>query len=372
MKYPLSTEYQTSVKYSDRFILDPVLSKGVPQQNQYGLFMFSGGYTRVFPMTVGKEKYALRCWIADVHEAEYRYQCINTYINSCKIEYFVPFEYVKKGILVNGKVFPILRMEWADGMVLKEFIQQNLNHSNLLKQAAREFLQMTKTLHENMIAHGDLQHDNIIVQQEANKVQFILIDYDSLFIPEFSNMKDHIVGLPSFQHPSRIKNAHQAKATEKLDYFSELVIYVSIMALAEHPELWNIFDLDTAEGLIFSQSDFEQPNQSKAFEQLDKLSRDVKIGLDILKSYCYQSDINVFIPIEQVIHGLDDSLEKMFTRMETFSSTIPSKKQLTPNVQNQKITQLVKNIQNYSPPDKTDQKRPERGVEQLIQNIQSI
>jgi len=371
MKYPLSTEYQTSVKYCDRFVLDPILSKGYPQNTKFGLLMYSGGYTRVFPITVGTKKYALRCWIAEVHEAEYRYEQLKHYIHNRQLTYFVPFDYIQKGILVNGNVYPILRMEWAEGNDLKSFIQKNLNNPDILRRAANTFLKMTKTLHKHKIAHGDLQHENIIVQNVQNNLEFILIDYDSLYIPNFASMPDHIVGLPAFQHPNRIKNAHQAKASEKVDYFSELVIYVTLLALSERPDLWDIFKVDTADGLIFTQLDYENPDKSNAFSLLDHLSHSICVGLKMLKSYCKQPDINQFIPVEQVIIGHDDCLNKMFKRIDMFSRSIPEKKQHVSIVANQKVDQLIQNIQHYSLPEKTGSIKPECGVDQLLKNIQS-
>jgi len=373
MKYPLSTDYQTAVKYCKRFVLDPVLVNSMPQQNKYGLVMYSGGYTRVFPMTVGLEKYALRCWIADVYEAEYRYKSIKKYLNACKINYFVSFDYVKKGILVNGIIYPVLRMEWAEGLDLKEFIRKHLTQADILKQTAKTFLHMTKELHAHKIAHGDLQHENIMVQKKGNHIQLVLIDYDSLYIPDFIDMPDHIVGLPAFQHPTRIGKAKQALASEKMDYFSELIIYISLMAFAERPDCWDIFNLEISEGLIFNEKDFECPEQSKAFSLLKQLSHPIRVGVDLLKSYCKQTDISLFIPIEQVIYGADDSLTKMFDKFEAFSKSVPPpKRHHVPKVKNDNINQLIQNIKQYSPPEKAKQPKQEYGVDQLINNIQYV
>ena len=61
-----------------------------------------------------------------------------------------------------------------------------------------------------------------------------LIDYDSFYCVELQGEKDIITGLVDYQHPLRKTNniIH-----EKIDYFSELIIYLSILAIAENPTL---------------------------------------------------------------------------------------------------------------------------------------
>jgi len=374
MKYPLNEDYQTAVKYCERFVLDPVLKKGHPIKSKFGLLMYSGGYTRVFPIFVDSEKYALRCWTADIDNAEYRYKCIRQYLENCHLPYFVSFDYITSGILVKGKTYPILRMEWAEGDNLKEFVQNNLNNPKILLTAADAFLKMTKDLHSHNIAHGDLQHENIIVQTSQNDIQLILIDYDSLYIPDFFDMPEQIFGLPSFQHPIRFTKGHQSKAPEKNDYFSEIVIYLSLLAFAENPDLWDIFQVETADGLIFTEDDFKNPMNSKVFYNLGQLSQSICILLDLLKSYCNQSNIQFFLPIEQLIFGTDNSLKTISSNIDRFSKTIPvPKKKYVPKMINTNVDQLIKKIKQYSPPQTAKDKTvSERGIDKLIQNIKSL
>lgn len=50
---------------------------------------------------------------------------------------------------------------------------------------------MCKKLHEKSIAHGDLQHGNILVDSNGN---IYLIDYDSMFVPSLEKERDIIKG----------------------------------------------------------------------------------------------------------------------------------------------------------------------------------
>ena len=106
---------------------------------------------------------------------------------------------------------------------------------------------MAKTLHTHQISHGDLQDGNILLKLNGTDVEIKLIDYDSLFVPSLGGYPDSIVGLPEFQHPHRMAGGGTANA--KVDYFSELVIYLSFRSLAEKPALWSQFGQRTEESV---------------------------------------------------------------------------------------------------------------------------
>jgi serine/threonine protein kinase len=381
MEYPSGSEYQKSVQNCHICVLDPLLRDGQPQKkSNYGLLVYSGGYTRVFPVDVNQKMYALRCWTNSVENVEYRYQEIKTYLEKYQLSCFVLFDYIAEGILVNGLKYPILRMEWAEGPNLKTFIQNNLYSSDILEKAADNFLQTVQLLHQNNIAHGDLQHENIIVQGQKDDIQMILIDYDSLYIPAFQGMKDEIAGKPSFQHPARIKNEQSSEATDYIDYFSELVIYLTILVFAEQPSLWDQFNINALEDFFFTDQDFIYPDQSPIFEIFDKMSARIQYLAAALRNYCHQSSITQFIPLEMLVNNTQaqiksqtntstPSIENIVTDIAEFSKAIPNK---TPHeIKKVKVDQLIQNIKNLPPPKKTVKKPTRKGIDQLVNNIKS-
>ena len=60
---------------------------------------------------------------------------------------------------------PITRMEWVEGVSLREFIEQNLQNPHIFKVVADEFQKMVSALHKHQIAHGDLQDGNILLKR---------------------------------------------------------------------------------------------------------------------------------------------------------------------------------------------------------------
>ena len=236
MRWPNNTAYTEAVRdYPHISFQDLKLKGGNPKRGKDGFLMsYAGGFSIVFPIVKGLNTFALRCWTQEVGNAEVRYKEISAYLKRVGLPYFVDFEYVPTGILVNGTEYPITRMEWADGVSLRDFISQNLQRPHLFKVVADEFQKMIATLHKHQIAHGDLQDGNILLKRDGNSVEIKLIDYDSLFVPALHGQLDSIFGLPEYQHPERIAASGQAQATEKVDYFSELVIYLSFLALSEN------------------------------------------------------------------------------------------------------------------------------------------
>ena len=301
MPWPSLIDYTQAVgNYLHISILDPKLKGGIPKRGKgiFSITSYAGGFSIVFPIEVVSSTFALRCWIKDIGDAETRYKEISDYLKQCGLPYFVDFAYVPEGILVNGIKYPITRMEWAEGETLCDFIKQNLQDAWCLKTAAAEFQKMVETLHTHQISHGDLQDGNILLKRNRTDVDIKLIDYDSLFVPALRGQPDNIVGLPEYQHPQRITGG--GGANEKVDYFSELVIYLSLLSLVEKPDLWNQFGDRTERGLLFTAEDFKNPDQSDVFRELENLSLDVKQLASKLKEFCKRS-IDQLEPLEAIL-----------------------------------------------------------------------
>ena len=301
MLWPSRIYYTEAIGFfPDISILDPTLRGGNPRRGSNNdLIVYSGGFSTVFPVEVLSNTYALRCWIADIGDAETRYKEISDYLKQCRLPYFVDFAYVPEGILVNGIKYPITRMEWAEGETLCDFIEQNLRDDQCLKTAAAEFQKMVETLHTHRISHGDLQDGNILLKRNGADIEIKLIDYDSLFVPALRGQPDNIVGLPEYQHPQRM--AGGGSASEKVDYFSELVIYLSLLSLAEKPDLWSQFGDQTEYGLLFTAEDFKNPDQADVFRELENLPPDVKQLALKLKEFCTKPSIDQLEPLEVVL-----------------------------------------------------------------------
>lgn len=296
--YPSIGSYDLVVNNLNQFILAPQLTGGSPVlTRQKQILGYSGGYSVVYPINVNGKKLALRCWIKDPGNVKERYVRVKKHLQSYPTSYLVDFDYVDNGIAVEGHHYPISYMEWIEGKTLLQFIDENINNAGIINTLADRFLVMVKELHSKSISHGDLQDGNIMVTQNSSAIDLKLVDYDCLYTPTLQNWsnQDDLQGVADYQHPKRYK-----KSNEKADYFSELVIYLSLVAYAEKPSLW---EKGQEKRLLFTTDDFKNPSKSITFRKLETLSPRVKSLADKLKEFCKESDTNRLPPLESAISG---------------------------------------------------------------------
>ena len=278
---PTIPNIRTSVENKDVLVLDSHAKNGTFERDARGrLIAYAGGFSVVFPYrTTSGEKWAFRCWHSDIKISKKRYETISDAIKKANLSFLCEFQYIDKGINVEGNIYPTTRMRWIDGMTIKDYICQNRNSKDLLIALADNFLKMTQALHSQALAHGDLQHGNILVDRNH---QLYLVDYDSFYCPQLKGEADTVTGLADYQHPARISNK---SVSEKLDYFSELIIYLSILAIAEAPSLVDKYKVADADRLLFSKEDFVDIKNAPIYKDIYSLGNEFSRMLAVLEDF---------------------------------------------------------------------------------------
>lgn len=299
-KLPKCSEYVENIEVP-QLVKAASLQGGHVLKRNDTIIRYVGGFCVVFPFQTVNKKYAVRCWHAQVDNAQKRTRCIAEELRKVQLPYFVGFEYVQEGIVTSEGIQPIVIMDWVDAIPLKDYISQHISDSDCIRSLASSFLQMVKDLHQYHLSHGDLQHGNILVN-DAGKL--ILVDYDSMYVPALEGFSDDIKGLDGYQHPARLVNQ---KLTPKADYFSELIIYISLVALAKMPQLWEELGIEDTETLLFSAGDIESKGTSDVFQILDEDEELGKLSA-ALKSFIACSSIDELKPLEKIIISPVDSI----------------------------------------------------------------
>ncbi|MBV8887188.1 MAG: protein kinase family protein, partial [Chroococcidiopsidaceae cyanobacterium CP_BM_RX_35] len=308
MQYPSRSEYCTSIRNPQfafrkkdsltkiEYNLDSNLVNGkaiekIKLDGTKDIWSASGGFAIVFKFETffPSKIWAIRCFYRCNFEIKNHYKSALSRIKNTPCHpYFVDFSFLEEGIRVQGNCYPILKMEWVEGENLKKFIKANLDNSDSLKILAELWITLSKQLLSSGIAHGDLQHGNILIVKCYNHLAIKLIDYDSLyFFEDASSIDDNIKGLNDYQHPLRKK---LIKRCLEVDFFPQLVIYISILALAEDKKLWETYRVDEKEGLLFSSSDFQDPDRASIFRSLAKLPHPLPELANKLKEICQFKD----------------------------------------------------------------------------------
>jgi serine/threonine protein kinase len=263
-KYWPSARYFTeAIQCPSVCFAHPVLRTTLPAVDRLGMpLVTSGQFAYVYKLksTNGAGDFAVRCFRGYLGDRDQRYRAIQEHLWGSPVFYLSEFSYASEGILVGGNRFPILFMKWIDGPTLDLYISEMIHRRDVLLHLSEEWLRLLHALHASGIAHGDLQHGNIIVEHG----QLRLVDHDGIFVPKMSGWTASEVGHQHFQHPRR--EAHHFD--EKLDRFSSLVIYLSLLALAEQPSLWQEYH---DENLLFTKTDFADPESSTLFRKIREI-----------------------------------------------------------------------------------------------------
>ena len=252
----------------------PVLRTTLPAVDRLGMpIVTSGQFAYVYKLksTNGAGDFAVRCFRGYLGDRDQRYLAIQNHVHSAPVPYLTNFSYAPDGIMVGAQRFPILFMNWIEGPTLDLYVGEMLRRRDVLLHLASEWLRVISALQTSGIAHGDLQHGNVIVDHGRLR----LIDHDGIFVPAMAGWTASEVGHQHYQHPQRTARHFDAS----LDNFSSLVIYLSLLALAERPDLWQDYH---DENLLFTKADFLDPASSTLFAKVRELGTEHSRLADIL------------------------------------------------------------------------------------------
>ncbi len=298
MLWPTDIDYQDAIQNPHRCFRDPELKSGSPVLDVLGFPKPScGTFASVYQINCVGSKYAVRCFRHQITDQQQRYSEISNHLDKIRLPYMVNFKFFAQGISIKGNNYPILKMEWIEGEQLDKYIERMLDNSNALNQLADDFCKLVSDLRNNFVAHCDLQHGNIMVVNGKLR----LIDYDGMFVPGLSNKSSQEIGHRNFQHPLRDKADDFGL---HVDNFSSWVIYLSLIAVSRHPNIWRSLGPTGAgdDALLFQRKDFENPNSSAAFQALRQINdKDLELLIKQFRSFIDCHDLSQIVPLP----GLD-------------------------------------------------------------------
>jgi hypothetical protein len=243
---------------------------------------YTGAFTTTFHFQTVSGGAAFRCYTRGHEDLERRYSAIAELLRYVSNDALCQTQYVAKGIRVGGTWWPAVKMDWVAGLALNAEIEARFDDGDAMLALATNFRETVRSLEVLGVAHGDLQHGNILVRHG----RLHLIDYDAMFLPAIAGLAQTEYGHRNYQHPQR----RTARFDGRLDRFSSIVIYTALVALSADPSLWPRFN--DGENLLFRVHDFTSNGHSELFRAL--LANNATSGLaDVLLAACQ-------MPVEQV------------------------------------------------------------------------
>lgn len=271
MNYPLISEYIEAIKSAeDNFeelnYLRPVLGDdGLP-------IMTSGNFAVVFKMKDEQSGkfYAVKCFTKEQEGRAEAYREIAKELKEVSSLYLVSIRYLDKELFVHTDQsaeteFPVLLMDWVEGITLDKYLRENLDDKYALEMLAYRFNQLAQWLIPQPFAHGDLKPDNILVREDGT---LVLVDYDGMYVPAMKGQKARELGSPDFRHPLRTEDDFD----EHIDDFPLICMSVSLKAVSLDTDL--LLEVNNDNGLLFSTNDYLDIANSKIVKVLCNLAGD--------------------------------------------------------------------------------------------------
>lgn len=262
--FPAAGDYYKAVQAPARAFTVPKLQTAEFVWDSLGPTLARGSSAVVFQAAVDGTPQALRCYIRNDASSRDRYSALGDYLARSDLSPYVSgTTWLDGAIRVNRATWPVLQMSWIDGRTLNEYVDFLVTGGNTaaLATLATRWREMVARLQGSQFAHGDLQHGNVLVDQEG---RLRLVDFDGVWIPQLAGQAPPTeYGHPNYQRPG----LHEWGRW--LDTFSALVIYTSMVALSKDPGLW--LALYNSKNLLFSRGDFFTPFDTQAWKQLAAL-----------------------------------------------------------------------------------------------------
>src|SRR6058998_1951351 len=271
--WPDLTEYHEAVQHPPRAFADPGLKVVTLELDRFGMPKPATGANAVVYKAKEpggflsfKKTWAIRCFLRPISDHAERYEAISKHLGKVRLPYDVNFRFLKQGIQIRSSWFPIVKMQWADGDLLHSHIEKHLGYPAALAALRAKWVTLVRHLEAAQVAHGDLQHGNILVRGGS----IHLVDYDGMWVPALRGRHATETGHRAYQHPERSGQDYG----QAIDRFSALVIYLSLAALERDVTLWERFH--TGDNLIFVREDFLQVGRSAIWQQLGRIgSREI-------------------------------------------------------------------------------------------------
>lgn len=281
MSYPSLEQYNEAFQHPKLSLVDAELKDGAITTTGLGLpLALCGGFALTYTIKANGKKFAVRCFHKKSNALEQRYSAISRKIASLKSPYFLDFQFQPRGVKVSGQSYPVVKMAWASGTTLGEFMETNYRKSSELSKLSTSLQSLARYLKDQNVAHGDIQPGNVMVAAGGAGLQ--LIDYDGMYVEDLRSLGSAELGHRNFQHPKRSATTWDPS----IDRFSFISIDLALRALQSSPGLWGSTRSD-GDSILFKANDFADPGSSQVFKELfskPSLAEDAKNFAAICKA----------------------------------------------------------------------------------------
>lgn len=263
MLYPTIKQYLDAIRLAeDNF--DQLAAYRLVTGADGNPVMSGGNFAVVFKMQDTRDGsfHALKCFLKDQPGRAEAYHLIADELEQVTSSYLTRIQYLEGELFVGtssgGAEYPVLVMDWVEGLTLDNYLRAHLSDPYALHLLAYQFGRLAAWLLTQPFAHGDLKPDNILVRPDGT---LVLVDYDGMFVPAMQGQRAPEMGSPDFRHPDRT----DADFSEHIDDFALASILLSLRAVAHCPDYLGRYG--AADRLLLSEADYRSPERCAFLRQ---------------------------------------------------------------------------------------------------------
>lgn len=287
MPFPQIANYTQAILQNGPGVFKTVRAESFEPSSVKPIRMFTYGagmFAVVFKIKMNGRDQAVRCFLSAGDDIAPRYKALRLYLKDKDLDWAVNFNYLEEEMFIDGKYYPIVLMDWVDGIPINNYVKFHQHNAAKLTDLQNKLISLSRSLTSNRIGHGDLQGGNIFISKTNSQIK--LLDLDGMYVPTLAGSLANELGRPDYQHPRRAKNNYN----EKIDWFSIWVMITALEAVKTDPKLWErnfAGGFNTTENFLFIGEDFKKPEQSNLFKiLLDKNIEQLNFYTKQLLSFC--------------------------------------------------------------------------------------
>lgn len=275
--WPDPSEYDWALQNRSSAFYDPDIQSGDLKLIAGRPARLNGGGSKyICVYKVGD--WVVRCFaaqppnIAPPPEIQLRYRAITSYLNrpryASDFAFFARPILVERGLHLNGQDLPFVKIDFVkDSQALGDFLVDHYQDQQATGRLAELWLNVVQRMEAYQVAHGDLDMSNVLVCGTSPYLSLKLIDFDGMYVPDMARFRWNVAdtGHAHFQ-PAQ---SNIRRFGPELDRFSVLIIYITLVALAKNPALWENCDADETRPLLGAE-DFARLGLSQNFIRLSQ------------------------------------------------------------------------------------------------------
>lgn len=298
--FPISIDYiQAVVAHSRTFQVDELKTARFALNDARNRPLARPGQNAVvFRADIEGDAEALRFFTYMDDHVRNRYLALADFLPEAGLDtWLTPPVWVDDAVEVKGELWPLVRMDWVEGRTLDDYVGTCVTNGDVaaIERLAEAWRDMIGRLQDARFAHGDLQHNNVLVDADGG---LHLIDFDGSWVPGMHE-------LPAPKENGHRNYQRDGKRWDRwMDTFPALVVYLSLTMVARQPNLWHA--LHTSDCIAFAKPDFQPPHETAVWRHIASIddTKVTRLANELLT--CCRPDWPARGPLSTLLLAVDD------------------------------------------------------------------